>query len=330
VPRVVGSLEFRSGRGQPMTVAILQEWVANEGDGWHQSLNALGRYFEQALTTREQPPMPEPRRSLLDLASEEVPDVVPRVIGPFLEIVRLLAQRTAGMHLALASADDDPAFAPEPFTPHYQRSLYQAARTRLRRALSELRRTIDLLQDTARDDARHLLDAEDDLLRRTRRIAEQAIAAQRIRVHGDYHLGHVLYTGKDFAIIDFGGPATAPMSDRCRKRSPLRDVAAMLLSFRRAAAAALQKGDLRPEDMALVQPWAECWQRWVCVCFLRTYLEETAAAAFLPAAREELRILMEFSLLDRAVHELSAHLAWRTDQVGLSLTGLRQLVEDWQ
>src|SRR5690242_16711580 len=82
-----------------------------------------------------------------------------------------------------------------------------------------------------RPELQELLARESDLHEQVRRVLNGKIDAQRIRVHGDYHLGQVLYTGKDFVIIDFEGEPARPLSERRLKRTALRDVAGMLRSF---------------------------------------------------------------------------------------------------
>ena len=82
----------------------------------------------------------------------------------------------------------------------------------------------------------------------------------KIRIHGDYHLGQMLYTGKDFVIIDFEGEPARTLSERRLKRSPLRDVAGMIRSFHYAAfTASLQHASGHPGDLALLDPWLETW-----------------------------------------------------------------------
>ena len=78
----------------------------------------------------------------------------------------------------------------------------------------------------------------------------------RIRCHGDYHLGQVLYTGSDFVIVDFEGEPTRSISERQLKASPFRDVAGMLRSFDYACYSALAD---RIAGMVLgPRSWRDC------------------------------------------------------------------------
>ncbi len=156
-----------------------------------------------------------------------------------------MARRTAEMHVALAAGADDPAFAPEPFTPMYQRSLYQSMREQLRLTLARLRRRLPVLPEALREPAERILRGEETLLRQARRVLDR-IDAVRIRCHGDYHLRHLVSIGRDFVIVDFEGEADRPLSHRRRKRSPIRDLTSLHRSLQEAAQAALAQGGFAP------------------------------------------------------------------------------------
>jgi maltose alpha-D-glucosyltransferase/alpha-amylase len=324
---VAGALEYRPFRGAPMTLGVLHGQVPHQGDAWAYTRDALGLYFERALTMQipdEQ--LPLPNRPLLELAGEEVPALAQEMIGSYLASVQTMGQRTAELHLALASDANDPDFAPEPFTTLFQRSQYQSVRSQARHAMELLRKRLREMPDDLRGPAQEVLAREADILDRARAILSHKIEAQRTRSHGDYHLAQLVFTGRDFVVIDFEGSAGRPLSDRRRKRSPLRDVASMLRSFDYATQSALTGGGLRPEDAARLGPWARLWQLWVSAEFVRAYLASAAGAAFLPANRDDLSLLLDFHLLKRALNELRSELAAGAARARVPLLGLRQLL----
>jgi maltose alpha-D-glucosyltransferase/alpha-amylase len=293
-----------------VTLGVLHEFVPHQGDGWRYCKDALGLYFERVLT-RQAPAadLPLPSLPAARLADEPVPPLAAEVIGPVLEAARVLGRRTAELHLALASGGDDPAFAPEPFTSLYQRSLYQSMRSQTRKTFVQLRRHRDRLPEDVRAAAGRLEEREEELLKRVRRVFEQKVTAARIRCHGDYDLREVLYDGRDVTIIDLEGEARRPLSDRRRKYTPLRDVASMLRSFHYVALAALHGGGVRREDRPALQPWARLWHTWVSAAFLKAYREVARAGTFLPAAPEQFETLLDFYVVERAISELRSELA---------------------
>jgi maltose alpha-D-glucosyltransferase/alpha-amylase len=328
IPPLAGGLEYQRSWGEPMTLALLQAFVANQGDAWRLTRESVGRYFERVLTGEVQAQeLPVPRLPFLDLAEKEFPRPAQELLGSFLEPARLLGQRTAELHVALASVTDDPAFAPEPCTAMYQRSLYQSARTQARQTFELLGRQLKSLPEAVRDTVQKLLGLEGELVKRARSIMDWKVTALRIRCHGNYHLGEVLYTGKDFVIIDFEGDPTRPRSDWRRKRPALRDVATMLRSFHYAALTTVTKGNIRPEDASALQPWVRFWTVWVCVTFVKAYLEAAAQAAFLPKNRAEVAALLDFYLLRRAVQELRYDLTNFPERLHIPIQGLLQLLE---
>ncbi|UCH36543.1 MAG: alpha-amylase, partial [Armatimonadota bacterium] len=227
VSQVVGALEYNRQGYQTISLAVAQEFVANEGDAWHYTLDSLERYLEDVLAhpTVQLPPVP--RKHLL-ASRKEPPPLAKETIGPYLNSAELLGQRTAELHKALASVTDDPDFAPEPITFMYQTSLYQSMRTNTIRTLRVLREQLSKIPEDSREDALNVISLENDIIGRYQPIRKQRIVAKRFRCHGDYHLGQVLFTGKDFVIIDFEGEPARPLSERRRKHSPLLDVAGMI------------------------------------------------------------------------------------------------------
>jgi maltose alpha-D-glucosyltransferase/alpha-amylase len=328
MPRVAGALEYRRNWGQPIMLALLEEYLPHQEDGWRFTRDSLSRYFEQVLTRPGPPPdLPPTCISLLDLLDSPVPSLAQETIGPYLEAMRLLGQRTAEFHVALASPTEDPSFAPEPFTGLQQRSLYQSLRSQARKAFGDLRKLARTVPESLRDPVQQLLALEEQLLRRARAVMERRLTAVRIRCHGDYHLGQVLYTGRDFFLIDLEGQARRTFSDRRRKRSPLRDVASMLRSFHYAVRISLRGSPVRPQDVAALDPWARLWHLWVSVGFLKAYLEAAGRAPFLPQSRQEIDVMLDFFLVKRAVNELQHELHFaRSDGIRAPVEGLLDLL----
>ena len=328
MPPLAGSIEYVRARREPMTIGVLQGFVLNEGDAWEFSLEELGRYTERALAMPEEiePPVPPATEHVLDLADRDVPQVVDETAGPSVGFARLLGRRTAEMHLALASEQDDVAFVPEPFSMLYQRSMYQSMRALARRTFQLARAKLHDVPALA-----EVLDYEGDVIARYDALLERKIDAQRIRTHGDYHLGQVLWTGKDVVIIDFEGEPAKPIGERRIKRSPLRDVAGMIRSFHYAAYTALlgQAGGtiVRPEDRARMEPWLTMWFRWVSAAFVREYWEASEEATYLPRARRDLQVLLDAFLLEKGLYEIAYEINNRPDWIDIPLRGIHDLLE---
>jgi maltose alpha-D-glucosyltransferase/alpha-amylase len=328
VPPLAGYVDYRSRQDGPRTLVVLEGHVVNQGDAWHYFRGLLGRYYEQSLTRPDAGrTLTLTHRPLAELAEAPLQPEAADLLGAFLEPVRMLARRTAEFHLALASAVDEPDFAPEPFTALLQRSLYQSVRSQVLRALEVLRRRQKGLPAEVQDLARQVLAREGELVVLARRIADHKLTAVRTRYHGDLHLGRVLYTGKDFVIVDLEGNAHRPMSDRRRKRSPLRDVASLLRSFHYATLAALRSGGIRREDIPPLEPWRHFWLLWMSVVFVQEYCAVASGAAFLPQSQAELDTLLTFYALKRTGLELRDDVLHRPDRVQVPLEGLLHFLD---
>jgi maltose alpha-D-glucosyltransferase/alpha-amylase len=234
------------------------------------------------------------------------------------------------MHLALASDASRPAFAPEPITHLYQRSLYQELRNQAAAARQLLQERIDALPAEAQRDGQRILADRQAPGERFRPLIQESVAATRIRCHGDLHLAQVLYTGADFVIIDFEGEPARPISDRQLKASPLRDVAGMLRSFdyvcHAAAADHLARTPLDNDDRRQLDEWINFWVAWTSAACLRSYLAVAAGASFLPRSEAHVQLLLEAYLAEKALYELQYELNNRPDWAPIPLKGLVRLM----
>jgi maltose alpha-D-glucosyltransferase/alpha-amylase len=325
---VLGAREYRPPRGEARTLGLLQGFVPNEGDAWSYVLDQVEQYFERALAAQTAAPAAGP--GLLDLVAADPSPVALELLGGQLESARLLGVRTAELHLALASDREDPAFAPEPFTSLYRRSLYQSMRNEARRAFQLLDERRPALPPEAQLSPQELAVLEERALEVYAALRDRPIEGKRIRCHGDYHLGQVLQTGSDFVIIDFEVEPGRSMTERRIKRSPLRDVCGMLRSFDYAAHAPLHAIDrgsaVRAEDVSPLRPWARFWRDWTSSSFLRTYLQRLEGAELLPRDRGQLEALLRALLLEKNVYELVYELNHRPDWTPLPLRGVRELL----
>jgi maltose alpha-D-glucosyltransferase / alpha-amylase len=332
-PEVTGDLHYRVA-GKASTLGVMTRYVPNEGDAWSYTLDGIRGFFERVLTQR--PEARAPRldvRALVERARTDPPELAHELLGPYMESARLLGERTAEMHLALAAGTDRREFAPEPFSALYQRSLYQSMRNLTGRVMQSLERRLGTIPADARPLATAVLEHRAEVLERMRAVVGEKMEAQRIRTHGDYHLGQVLYTGRDFVIIDFEGEPARPLTERRLKRSPLSDVAGMLRSFSYAAYTGLAdeevRGMARADELEQLDRWARLWTAWVGGAFLQSYRSGTAGSGpvFLPERDDQFTVLLEAHLLEKAVYEVGYELNNRPDWVAVPLRGLGQLLD---
>jgi len=292
-----------------VTIALLHGYCRDAVEGWQYTLDHLSIFYENALARGPAGPSSEPAAS--DLGRE--------LLGSYPEFVRLLGRRTGAMHEALAAYPDDPVFAPEPFTDFYRHGLYHGMLARLGRTSDQLRAALKGLPEAVKVDAEAVLGHEQILRERYRFFRDQRLDAARIRIHGDYHLGQVLYTGKEFTIIDFEGDPARPLSERRIKRSPLQDIAGMIDSFYHASHGVLfgeAPGVIpTPESIGALEQWSRYWARTVSVAFLESYLESPGVAALLPQNPDHVRMMIRLYLADQALRKLGFELTHSPERI---------------
>jgi maltose alpha-D-glucosyltransferase/alpha-amylase len=321
---LAGSLEYRRDSGEPVSLAVLQGYVPNQGDAWQYTTNTLSHFFQGPELLTSEPPAVA--RSLVQAAAGELPETAAKTIGAYLESARLLGRRTAELHTALASDPSDPAFAPERITPQDQRSIYQSLSGLSMRSTELLRSQLNKLPQDARDQAKQVLELEPRIASILKAFLSRRLTSTRIRVHGDYHLGQVLYTGHDFVIIDFEGEPTRTLYERRLKRLALRDVAGMLRSFDYASQAALRSDQIAPAALPALRNWGRFWVQCVSAAFLKSYLTTAGSASFVPHAADDLDLQLNTMLLEKALYELRYELNMRPEWVLIPLRGILEVV----
>jgi maltose alpha-D-glucosyltransferase/alpha-amylase len=330
IPRFAGVLEFENHEGSRLTLGLLQELVANQGDGWTWSLEELRLFYEAHAVGPAPPAISEAsKRPILSLSEEPLPELATTSMGLYLEAVATLGSRTAEMHLALAVESANPAFRPQPFDQGDLGLLADQFRARAGDVLDGLKSRLATLPDDLVELVGLLLARRRQVLDTFRRLEETKVVLQKIRIHGDFHLGQVLRARGDFVLLDFEGePARSP-EERRAFQSPLKDVAGMVRSFSYAAHAALATYlARRPQDADALEPWARLWSKYASAAFLASYRKVAAGATFLPTDNTGLARMLDAFLMDKAFYELGYELNHRPTWARIPLLGLLALLRE--
>lgn len=304
---VAGAVEYEAQDGSRLTLAVLQGYVSNQGDGWSTTLNYLERFLEHSR------------------AASELPG---EAHGGYLALVHTLGVRTAELHKALSITTGDPAFDPVPVEQRDLGAWIRQVREEAVATLDQLERSRATLAEKVQATAEALLSRRKDVLKCVESSVPSHVTTVKTRYHGDYHLGQVLLVENDFVIIDFEGEPARPLSERRQKHSPLKDVAGMLRSFNYALYTVLARlSTERPEDFAVLQPHGMVWEAEVQRVFLKAYEENTRDSG-LYDSWEDVKQLLELFVLEKALYELRYELANRPEWVGIPLRGILGVVNE--
>jgi maltose alpha-D-glucosyltransferase/alpha-amylase len=326
--QLLGSLSRQRTKTIADTLVMAYRFESNEGDAWQHALHNVGLFYDNVLIGHHE--------DALDIPTELIPDGQgdgddPGLVGGFIDDIALLGRRTAELHAALAA--DDPSsmdgFEPERFSKLSQRSLYQGFRASLRTTLSQLRKARKGFAPDVAEIAEAVLDQSDQLQRPLGVLRERVLDAERIRIHGDFHLGQVLVTAHDFVFIDFEGEPARPIGERRIKKTPLADIAGMLRSFDYVARVGLheriERGLLSPDAAGSALTWSWWWTDRIGETYLQAYLAHQTD--FLPADSTDVSALLDVYLLDKALYEVRYELGSRPDWVGIPLQALYSMIE---
>ena len=328
IARVAGIIRFQNATGNESTVAMLQEYIDNKGDGWSHALAALHDYFIEAKEMQargERAPLLD--KTYRELTGIKPPGIMTGMTGDYLEAAGLIGRRTAEFHMALAEDRKNPDFkpvkAPAEFTGQLSENLFQD----IQQALALLNGKINDFPEEVRKQADQVLIAGPFLLAELGDLADiGGDLGKLIRHHGDYHLGQILRTtDDDFILLDFEGEPLRSLEYRRSRSSALKDVAGMLRSFHYAAHTAFRAVEDQQGDSDYLKSWLQAWYQWVSAGFIREYFHTAADADFLPGKKSD--VILETFLLEKAFYELMYELNNRPDWVHIPLAGIIDIIE---
>ncbi len=326
VPQLLGDIDYTRTGSRPASMFLLQRFVWNQGCAWDVTIEELGRFFERAIAVQAPSPAGADAARWVTSEAMDPPVHVSEAIRGYLATAQIIGRRTGELHLTLADSAES-EFAPEPLSRADLSRLASDLRRHAIEQMRALRVALPTLDGNRHGLAEEVLDLEPQLMKPFEQLDALVDGGQRIRIHGDYHLGQVLVTEGDVVVIDFEGEPARTLAERRAKASPLRDVAGMVRSFGYAAAIGLGAATLhRAEDRERLAPWASYWEHWVSAVFLRAYRTAVGDAVFVPDGDDARALLLRTFQIDKALYELGYELNNRPEWVHVPLSGLLQLM----
>lgn len=322
----LGSLSYYHGN-TVSSLAILENVLTHEIDGWSLMTDKISQVAERMNTEgvlNEVPLIPPLNEDVLHFEpTADFQDLT----GYTLMYAKQLGVKTAQMHLAFGSEERDPAFIPEPYTPFYQRSMFQSFRNMAEKTSEILRANIATLSPADQQLAEKILASSQKIHDCFSYMKNVPILSLRTRIHGDYHLGQVLFTGQDFKIIDFEGEPARGFGERKLKRTPLKDVAGMIRSFDYVPEFYMKKQNLKEADRMRMSAHLQVWSRWASIEFLKGYLETLGDSALVPKDLRQTFAVLKMFLLEKALYEIGYEARNRPDWVDIPMRGLLDILE---
>jgi len=327
--KYTGDIVWRLDAGQ-FYLGMLEKLEENHGNGHRYMLERIANYLERILARDRNLLSAYPKAPKLStpISFDELADDLKEFVGAnAAEYARLAGVRLAQVHKAFA-AGTEKELVPEEFSLHYQRSLFSSMLSLVREMSQAIERGAASLTDDVRDDVQTLGARREEMLTMLKKIYSKKFDVLKIRTHGNMGLTHVLLTGKDLLIHDFGGNPLRPFSERRLKRSPLRDVAATIRSFYYVAYEGfLTSSHMQSEEQKSLLPFASFWAQYMSNFFVRAYLDETKDIAFVPNNVEDFEILLQSFLLENALHWFNYEMVHRPERVMIPLRIIQTIIE---
>jgi maltose alpha-D-glucosyltransferase/alpha-amylase len=329
-PAYLGSIQIKDQENTNITIGLMQEMVENQGDAWEYMLTEFHKVFSN-LEYKKINISKLPRTE--EFGRLQIADVPPEIIdwvglNVFTKIQKL-AQRTAEMHIALGSEFEDTAFTPTHFNGDYTVWLKNRLLYQFQNRLNTIENSLHKLDGLALDLAHEFLDKKNTIRKRFVNFDWTKLKGERIRVHGDYHLGQVLVKDDDFYILDFEGEPESTIRDRKVKQPPLKDVAGLFRSFHYAIYATIFNNiDLYTYEQNDLFEAGEVLYQYLKGVFLGTYIVKIQEANLNIGYHQERIFLLKYAMLEKAVYELGYELNSRPRWAVIPLKGISNIINN--
>jgi len=327
-PSYQGSINIIDADKDYVTIGLLQKLVPNQGDAWDYMIKELHQVFLN-LDTKHISVDSLPRVDRFERL--HVNDVKPEIIdwvglNLFQKIV-LLAKRTAEMHIVLGSEFEDNSFTPNHFNGDYEVWLKNRLIYQFQNRLNTIENSMHKLDGMTLELAKEFLEKKNIIRKKIANFDWTELKGERIRLHGDYHLGQVLVTDDDFFILDFEGEPESTIRDRKVKQPPLKDVAGLFRSFHYAIYATVfnnKEAFNRSQDELFEA--AEVLYSYLTSVFLEQYTEVVQNANLNIGYNQERIFILKYCLLEKAVYEIGYELNSRPSWALIPLKGISNII----
>lgn len=326
-PRYTGSINLALAEGN-ITLGLMQELVSNQGDAWKFMLEQIDGVFDNLKRKKIKIDKLPDITMFKRLRINEIPPEIIDWVGLSLFLrIQTLALRTAEMHIALGSDIHETAFTPTTYNGDYtvwlkNRMLYQ-----FQNRLNIIENSLHKLDGLALELAHQFMENKKLVRKHFVDFDWTKMKSERIRIHGDYHLGQVLVNGDDFYILDFEGEPESTIRDRKVKQPPLKDVAGMFRSFHYAIYATIfNNKEKYPFEQEELFKAGEILYKYFVGVFLETYIEKAQSGNLNIGYNHEIDFLLKYCLLEKAVYELGYELNSRPRWAVIPLRGIQSIM----
>ena len=335
-PTVVGTLHFAPKAGQSATLAIFENRVHSGGTANDYFENNLQRFAEDVVTRLQQPNQdlekahPEEIAVTDNVMYADMPETIQDILGStFVTKLADLGRTIASYHTVMSEVSSEKNFEREALSLHYQRSVYAGLKGDVRATLTLLKRKMEELDDDAAGMAEAVIELEDTIHTRLKRLFAHKIEADKIRIHGDFTLMQLDLKDDHFVIRNFDGDPDRTFSQRRLRRSPAKDIANLMRSINYTCYMVFEdvSSGLRRETADDLEDWLRTAYRYLSAEFLTAYRKATEGTRLLPSDETDLEVMLDTFRIEKALQELRYDLNYRIHQASVPLRGLLELLD---